>query len=213
MKWNNRTRSASRPATATNTRKRRKFGKIFRFSRKIFKFFNNFFPRCETSLDLDSPVPEPKQYRPRIESPTTIDVVNNNHQIYENMHSPQLPPTIPQHFQNYPNGNFQGESIYLNPLANANSNPPNIPPKSKLRYSESTRSTVSNRDIENNIIPHMHHMSPPIQVESPKNVTIIQEGSWQPYKEEIKAYEISDFYKYSQKYRQQQQQQKQHNEC
>jgi hypothetical protein len=158
-------------------------------------------------------VPEPKQYRPRIESPTIIDVVNNNHQIYENMHSPQHPPTIPQHFQNYQNGHkIQGESIYLNPLANANSNPPNIPPKSKLRYSESTRSTISNRDIENNIIPHMHHMSPPVQVESPKNVTVIQEGSWQPYKEEIKSYEISDFYKYSQKYRQQQQQ-KQQNEC
>jgi hypothetical protein len=110
---------------------------------------------------------------------------------------------------------IQGESIYLNPLANANSNPPNIPPKSKLRYTESTRSTMSNRDIENNVIPHMYQqmMSPPMQNESPKNVTIIQEGSWKPYKEEIKSYEISDFYKYSQKYRQQQQQQQKQNDC
>lgn len=69
---------------------------------------------------------------------------------------------------------------------------------------------MSNRDIENNVIPQMQHALP-IQVESPKNVTIIQEGSWKPYKEEIKSYEISDFYKYSQKYRQQQQQQKQNN--
>lgn len=122
-----------------------------------------------------------------------------------------------QHQSNYPSSNGQfkphqkTENIYLNPLANTNANPPNIPPKSKLRYSESTRSTISNRDIENNVI--LHH-APPIQVESPKNVTIIQEGSWKPYKEEIKSYEISDFYKYSQKYRQQQQQQKANgNDC
>lgn len=188
--------------------------------RSLFKFSQEFplnlklFLRCETSLDLDPPAAEPKQYRPRIESPISNDVINNNHQIYENMHSPQHQPTIPHHFQNFQNGHMkmQGENIYLNPLANANSNPPNIPPKSKLRYTESTRSTISNRDIENNVIPHMHHMSPSMQVESPKNVTIIQEGSWQPYKEEIKSYEISDFYKYSQKYRQQQQQKQQH-EC
>lgn len=141
------------------------------------------------------------------------------------MHSPKSvqQQMMQQHFQqqqqqqqNFQNGHMkiQGESIYLNPLANANSNPPNIPPKSKLRYSESTRSTMSNRDIENNnIIPHMHHMSPSMQVESPKNVTIISEGSWKPYKEEIKSYEISDFYKYSQKYRQQQQQQQKQNDC
>lgn len=153
--------------------------------------------------------------------------MNNNHQAYENHHSPSksvhhqqmLSPHYhqPSTFQSQSNGHLKvhhaSENIYLNPLANTNSNnPPNIPPKSKLRYSESTRSTISHRDIENNIIPHMHH-APPIQVESPKNVTIIQEGSWKPYKEEIKSYEISDFYKYSQKYRQQQQQQKTNADC
>lgn len=71
---------------------------------------------------------------------------------------------------------------------------------------------MSNRDIENNVIPQMQHALP-IQVESPKNVTIIQEGSWKPYKEEIKSYEISDFYKYSQKYRQQQQQKQNNIDC
>lgn len=51
--------------------------------------------------------------------------------------------------------------------------------------------------------------SPQLQVDSP--FKIIQEGSWKPYKEEIKSYEISDFYKYSEKYRQQQQQQQRNN--
>jgi hypothetical protein len=69
---------------------------------------------------------------------------------------------------------------------------------------------MSNRDFENNIVnsinsPLVQHLQSPIQVESPMNVTIIQEGSWKPYKEEVKSYEISDFYKYSEKYRQQQQ--------
>lgn len=174
----------------------------------------------------DDQTAEPKQYRPRVESPTSIDVINNNHQSYEKTHSPPIrnarQQMIPQHFHqqsSYPstNGHVKPhhESIYLNPLANANAQhqtPPNIPPKSTLRYSESTRSTVSSRDIENNnnIVTHMQH-APPIQVESPQNVTIIQEGSWKPYKEEIKSYEISDFYKYSQKYRQQQAQQQQNN--
>lgn len=160
----------------------------------------------------------PKQYRPRVESPTSTDLVNNN-QVYENMQSPAQSiqqQIMAQRFHqqnsqnnsaNHLNTRHGSEGIYLNPLANANTNPPHIPPKSRLRYSESARSTVSNRDIENNIIQYMHH-APTMQLESPNNVTIIQEGSWQPYKEEIKSYEISDFYKYSQKYRQQQQQQK-----
>lgn len=172
--------------------------------------------RCETSLDV--PVNEPKQYRPRVESPTSSDYINNNHQGYEI--TPPLKTIqqqiLGQHYHQSNSGQYANkmpsENIYLNPLANTNSNPPNIPPKNtKLRYSESIRSTISSRDIENNIVSHANH-TPPIQLESPKNVTIIQEGSWKPYKEEIKSYEISDFYKYSQKYRLQQQQ-KQNADC
>ncbi|KAL7047460.1 hypothetical protein ACKWTF_002923 [Chironomus riparius] len=183
---------------------------------------------CETSLD--SP-PGSRKMKPRIESPTpssysAADYINNNHQYYENT-PPSTKPIIrhlPLQTQyasnnsiNNNNNNVDTNSIrsqpqqpengyYNNPLANV----PNLPPKSKLRYSESTRSTMSNRDFENNIMntinsPHTQHIQSPLQVESPVNVTIIQEGSWKPYKEEIKSYEISDFYKYSEKYRQQQQ--------
>lgn len=163
------------------------------------------------------------------------DYINNN--TYEN-----TPPSsktllnqpIMRHHQKPSstnnNVNLKPENGYFqNPLANVNNNnnnldtqAPNLPPKSKLRYSESTRSTattMSHRDAENNIVnsivspiqnnQQMH--SPAIQVESPLNVTIIQEGSWKPYKEEVKSYEISDFYKYSEKYRQQQQQQQKSN--
>lgn len=92
---------------------------------------------------------------------------------------------------------------------------PNLPPKSKLKHTESTRSVQSThmdtscnqfRDQENNNISMLssptHNGT--IQTESPKNMgRIVQQGSWKPYKEETKAYEISDFYKYSTKFRQQ----------
>lgn len=164
--------------------------------------------RCETSLD--SP-PETRKFKSRIESPTpssysATDYINNNHVMSPPSRQQQQQISLPKP----ENGHYH----YHNPLANVNNNAPNLPPKSKLRYTESTRSTMSHRDLENNIVNSMTSPiqqqlhSPQLQVESP-NVTIIQEGSWKPYKEEIKSYEISDFYKYSEKYRQQQQQQQQ----
>lgn len=184
--------------------------------------------RCETSLD--SP-PEMRRARPKVESPTpscfsAADYINNNHVMaYEN--TPPSSKTLlspmrlqpPQNLHPSTNVIKPENGFYHNPLANVSNisvdtQAPNLPPKSKLRYSESTRSTMSHRDFENNIVNSMTSPMQPLnsplinQVESPLNVTIIQEGSWKPYKEEVKSYEISDFYKYSEKYRQQQQHQK-----
>lgn len=41
-----------------------------------------------------------------------------------------------------------------------------------------------------------------IRTESPKNMTVIQQAKFQPYKEVTKPFEMSDFYKYSTKFRQ-----------
>ncbi|XP_037051114.1 dual specificity protein kinase splA isoform X1 [Bradysia coprophila] len=41
-----------------------------------------------------------------------------------------------------------------------------------------------------------------IEVESPKNMTVVHPAKFQPYKEESKPFEMSDFYKYSTKFRQ-----------
>lgn len=41
-----------------------------------------------------------------------------------------------------------------------------------------------------------------IHIESPKNMTIVQQAQFQPYKEVTKPFEMSDFYKYSTKFRQ-----------
>lgn len=41
-----------------------------------------------------------------------------------------------------------------------------------------------------------------IRIESPKNMTVVQQAKFLPYKEEEKPFEMSDFYKYSTKFRQ-----------
>ncbi|KAH8364426.1 hypothetical protein KR084_006841 [Drosophila pseudotakahashii] len=45
-------------------------------------------------------------------------------------------------------------------------------------------------------------LSPEIRIESPKNMTVVQQATFQPYKEETKPFEMSDFYKYSTKFKQ-----------
>lgn len=40
-----------------------------------------------------------------------------------------------------------------------------------------------------------------VPFESPKNHTVVQVGKWQPYREVTKPFEMSDFYKYSTRFR------------
>ncbi|KAG6458613.1 uncharacterized protein LOC115448944 [Manduca sexta] len=55
-----------------------------------------------------------------------------------------------------------------------------------------------------NQMPHSPPMLSPaaVSLESPKNLTIIEQGKCIPYREETKPFEMSDFYKYSTKFRQ-----------
>lgn len=50
--------------------------------------------------------------------------------------------------------------------------------------------------------PHAIPSSEHIHIESPKNMTVVQQAKFQPYKEVSKPFEMSDFYKYSTKFRQ-----------
>ncbi|GBP21508.1 hypothetical protein EVAR_12109_1 [Eumeta japonica] len=56
--------------------------------------------------------------------------------------------------------------------------------------------------------PNQIPISPPVlstsgvSLESPKNLTIIEQGKYIPYREETKPFEMADFYKYSTKFRQ-----------
>lgn len=55
-----------------------------------------------------------------------------------------------------------------------------------------------------NQIPHSPPVLSPgaVSLESPKNLTVIEQGKCIPYREETKPFEMSDFYKYSTKFRQ-----------
>lgn len=71
---------------------------------------------------------------------------------------------------------------------------------SKLHSPDVPPTTNSYLDNSNCFTPNIS--SAEIQVESPKNVTIVQPAKFQPYKEVTKPFEMSDFYKYSTKFRQ-----------
>jgi hypothetical protein len=55
-----------------------------------------------------------------------------------------------------------------------------------------------------NQVPHSPPVLSPsaVSLESPKNLTVIEQGKCIPYREETKPFEMSDFYKYSTKFRQ-----------
>lgn len=55
-----------------------------------------------------------------------------------------------------------------------------------------------------NHVPHSPPVLSPsgVSLESPKNLTVIEQGKCIPYREETKPFEMSDFYKYSTKFRQ-----------
>lgn len=65
----------------------------------------------------------------------------------------------------------------------------------------STSNSFNLDNSNNNFSPNVSSASE-IHVESPQNVTIVQQAKFQPYKEVTKPFEMSDFYKYSTKYRQ-----------
>lgn len=95
---------------------------------------------------------------------------------------------------------YQNTSIQSVPsFDNSNSNVP-ATVSTKLQSSDVPSATNSFLDNSNCLTPNIS--SAEIQVESPKNVTIVQPAKFQPYKEVTKPFEMSDFYKYSTKFRQ-----------
>lgn len=81
-----------------------------------------------------------------------------------------------------------------------------------LQYQAARNRQVANDDHQSNFQTPVH---PPhaitqneitfdtvVPFESPQNHTVVQAGKWQPYREVTKPFEMSDFYKYSTKFRQ-----------
>ncbi|XP_055858062.1 homeobox protein 5 [Episyrphus balteatus] len=69
-----------------------------------------------------------------------------------------------------------------------------------------TKKPVPPNSLSINTIPQISPVasatSPDIRIESPKNMTVVQQATFLPYKEITKPFEMSDFYKYSTKFRQ-----------
>lgn len=58
------------------------------------------------------------------------------------------------------------------------------------------------QQVSSSLSPNSVSKSNDIRIESPKNMTVVQQAKFLPYKEEEKPFEMSDFYKYSTKFRQ-----------
>lgn len=80
-----------------------------------------------------------------------------------------------------------------NAVTNSPLSPAAVPTTPNDSFTYQNNSTISNSSLS---------QLSDIHIESPKNMTIIQQAKFQPYKEVTKPFEMSDFYKYSTKFRQ-----------
>lgn len=138
-----------------------------------------------------------------------LDLLPQSPQFYDHENH-NLPPHYYQsqeqhHSQN--NLSARHPDLLISPTLSASSSntltSPTFRPQSSVSPTPSTITTTSTGAAA------IIHATPDIQTESPKNVTIVQQGKIMPYKEVTKPFEMSDFYKYSTKFRQKQQQQQQ----
>lgn len=115
--------------------------------------------------------------------PSLESTARNQHQ--------QQPPS-PLHYQNT---SIQSVPSFENPN-------PNVPTTVSSKSQSLDMPSAANSFLDSSGCYTPNISSAEIQVESPKNVTIVQPAKFQPYKEVTKPFEMSDFYKYSTKFRQ-----------
>lgn len=73
--------------------------------------------------------------------------------------------------------------------------PPPLPPPHSLPSTPPPPTGVNKSPIKSPVLLDT------VPFESPKNHTVVEVGKWQPYREVTKPFEMSDFYKYSTKFR------------
>uniref|UniRef100_A0A8D8YZ87 FERM domain-containing protein 4A n=1 Tax=Cacopsylla melanoneura TaxID=428564 RepID=A0A8D8YZ87_9HEMI len=126
--------------------------------------------------DPSPPLPPPLATSPLVSSISNLNVVDNmsyQQQQQQNQVSP------------VDSGSYQSQVPSLIPVDNT---PYQSPTQVSSSVSPMTVSTTQDPDV---VVPY----------ESPKNQTVIQVGKFQPYREISKPFEMSDFYKYSTKFR------------
>lgn len=140
-----------------------------------------------------------------------LDLLPQSPRFYDHENH-NLPPHYYQSQEHPSQNNLSARhpDLLISPTLSASSSntltSPTLRPQSSVSPTPSTITTTSTGAAA------IIHATPDIQTESPKNVTIVQQGKIMPYKEVTKPFEMSDFYKYSTKYRQKQQQQQHHHQ-
>ncbi|KAL1381042.1 hypothetical protein pipiens_013751 [Culex pipiens pipiens] len=161
----------------------------------------------EASLRFANDTSQPKSSQPA--SQQHLDLLPQSPRFYDHENH-NLPPHYYQSQEHPSQNNLSARhpDLLISPTLSASSSntltSPTLRPYSSVSPTPSTITTTSTAAII--------HATPDIQTESPKNVTIVQQGKIMPYKEVTKPFEMSDFYKYSTKFKEkkQQQQQQQH---
>lgn len=131
-----------------------------------------------------------------------IDSISRSHQPHQ-LHQPLPSPSQQSCHHNHNHNNTLTQLVPSFDNLNStvlNSIVPTTASSSKLQSPDMPSTT--NSFLENSQCFTPNIVSAEIQVESPKNMTIVQPAKFQPYKEVTKPFEMSDFYKYSTKFRQ-----------
>lgn len=100
---------------------------------------------------------------------------------------PRAPPKVPAAESPVPQRQFARRGVQNTP-------PPLPPPHNAVPASPppiASKSPIKSPTLIESSVPF----------ESPKNHTVVEVGKWQPYREVTKPFEMSDFYKYSTKFR------------
>lgn len=137
--------------------------------------------------------------------------VSNASNIYNTIQTPHQLVNTPKTLSTSATILTTTESIPMNkqPISppyyhTAGQNPPTFDTNqnAQLKYQASEVPAISSPNGEHSVNYATNVPASEIHVESPKNVTVVQQAKFQPYKEVTKPFEMADFYKYSTKFRQ-----------
>ncbi|KAI5699629.1 hypothetical protein M8J75_006020 [Diaphorina citri] len=148
--------------------------------------------------ELSDPPPPPAPSPPLASTPLVSSISNLN---MDNI--PYPIPTSNHNDMSYPVSTMSNHNVDMPYPVSTISNHNVV--DSMSAYPVSTMSNnlnvVDNMTYQSQPPPPPSQQSPVVPYESPKNQTVVQVGKFQPYREISKPFEMSDFYKYSTKFR------------
>ncbi|XP_044741029.1 GATA zinc finger domain-containing protein 7 [Chrysoperla carnea] len=134
-----------------------------------------------------------KWYETSLDAPPLLDnsgaSTSSNTQHHSGSLESMLPPHSPYHHSPL---TTPTKSSVMSPKTPSPHPPPPTPPARVPSLELSVEPSSTTFPNNNNTVPLL---------QSPKNCTVIQPGQWKPYREVTKPFEMSDFYKYSTKFR------------